>query len=381
MRGHLAKRAKGSWTIVLDLDRDAAGKRRQKWIAVKGTRKDAERELARLLNQRNTGVCVEPAKLNFGEYGERWLAFVQTRVAPKTFERYGEIIRLHLTAALGHLPLSRLQPLEIQAYYARALETGRRDGRGGLNPRTVLHHHRILREALNQAVRWRLVSINPADAVQPPRPPAREIAVPSDEQVAALLHRAAGTRLYVPLLTAAATGLRRGELLALRWRDLNLDTGELSICQSLDEAKAGLAFKVPKTAKGRRTVAIPAHLAAALRRHRAEQAAERLALGAAYQDNDLIFCSPDGRPMRPSTFTLRFVELTKRAKVKTHLHALRHYHATALLKAGIHPKIVSERLGHATVGITLDTYSHVIPGLQEQCATKFDATLQALGIE
>ncbi len=381
MQGHLKKRAQASWTIIVDLDRGADGKRRQKWIAIKGTRKDAEHELARLLNARNLGAFVEPSKLIFSEYGERWLAFVKTRVAPKTFERYAEIVHKHLTPALGQVPLVKLQPLTIQQYYARALESGRRDGRGGLNPRTVVHHHRVLREALTQAIRWRLLSVNPADAVEPPRPPQRELAIPTDAQVIALLEAAKGTRLYTPLLTAVATGLRRGELLALRWRDLDFAAATLAVRQSLEETKSGLGFKTPKTAKGRRVIALSLTLVAALRKHRAEQAAERLALGAAYRDDDLIFCEPDGRPTRPSTFTLRFVELTGRANIKTHLHALRHYHATALLKTGTHPKIVSERLGHATVGITLDTYSHALPNLQEEAATKFDASLRALGIE
>jgi integrase len=375
VKGSLKKRSRDSWTLILDFGRDAGGRRRQKWITVRGNRRDAERELARLLNELNSGAFVEPARLSFRDYAERWLAFMQTRVSPKTFERYQEIMLKHLVPALGDTVLSKLQPLQIQACYAAAQ---RRDGRGSLAPRTILHHHRVLREALNQAVRWRLLSINPANAVQPPRPPAREIAVPSDADVTALLQAAEGTRLYLPLLAAIGTGLRRGELLALRWSDLDLDSGQLAISQSLEETRAGLSFKTPKIAKGRRTIALPAHLITVLRRHRVDQAKERLAAGPAYQDHGLIFCEPDGQPTRPSTFTLRFVELAKRARADTHLHALRHFHATSMLRLGIHPKVVSERLGHATVGITLDTYSHVIPGLQEQAAKAFDLTLERL---
>jgi integrase len=381
MQGHLVKRSESAWTIVIDLDRDAAGKRRQKWITIKGTRRDAERELARLLHERHRGSFVEPSRLSFAEYIEQWLAFVQTRVAGKTFERYSEIVRKHLIPALGQIPLTRLQPLAIQGYYAQALESGRRDGKGGLNPRTVLHHHRVLREALRQAVAWRLLAVNPCDAVQPPRPPQRELAVPSDEQVRALLDGAISTRLYAPLLIAVGTGVRRGELLALRWSDLDMTAGTVAIRQSLEETISGLSFKSPKTAKGRRVIALSPTLIAGLRKHRAAQAVERLALGAGYEEHALIFCEPDGRPWKPSKFTTQFIELAARVRVRTHLHMLRHYHATALLKAGTHPKIVSERLGHATVGITLDTYSHALPNLQEAAAAAFEANLRALGID
>ncbi len=404
MQGHLTKRSKSSWTIVLTLGRGADGKHRQKWITIRGTKRDAERELARLLNDQNQGTFVAPSKLSFAEYAERWLAFVQTRVAPKTFERYDEIMHKHLAPALGETPLSTLQPLQIQAHYSEALKNGRRprpvakpEGDiesetsaierpaavpRGLSPRTVLHHHRVLREALRQAVAWRLLAVNPADAVEPPRPPQREITVPTDDEVTKLLDAAKGSRLHAPLVVSVATGCRRGELLAARWSDLDLEANTLAIRRALEETRAtGVSFKTPKTAKSRRVIVLSPTLVAILRRHRAEQARERLALGAAYQDNDLVFSDPDGQPWRPGKFTDSFADLARKLKIKTHLHALRHYHATALLKSGTHPKIVSERLGHATVGITLDTYSHALPSLQEQAAAKFETALADLGVK
>ncbi|TDA67997.1 MAG: hypothetical protein D9V47_09115 [Clostridia bacterium] len=184
MKGHIRPRGKGTWAIVLDLGRGAEGKRKQKWVTVHGTKKDAERELARLLHEMNTGAFVEPAKTTLGEYLEHWLeAYAKTNVAPKTFERYVQIVRNDLVPALGHHPLAKLQPLHIQAYYSEALQHGRKDGKGGLSARTVVQYHRILRESMQQAVKWQLLARNPADAVQPPRPARYDMRVLDAEEV------------------------------------------------------------------------------------------------------------------------------------------------------------------------------------------------------
>lgn len=173
MRGFIKQRAKGSWSLVLYLGKDEHGQQRQKWHTVRGTRKDAERELSRLVSAVNSGTYVEPTKVTLRDYLLLWLDnYAKPKVSAKTFERYGEIVRCHLIPALGHVVLATLSPLHVQAYYADALEKGRRNGRGGLSAQTVLHHHRVLRGALGQAVRWQLVARNAADAVQPPRPVA-----------------------------------------------------------------------------------------------------------------------------------------------------------------------------------------------------------------
>jgi len=208
------------------------------------------------------------------------------------------------------------------------------------------------REALQQAVRWQLLARNPADAVEPPRAQRREMEAFDQGEVERLLEAARGTRLAVPVLLAVTTGLRRGELLGLRWQDVDLDVGKLAV--RLEQTKAGLAFKQPKTHKGRRVVTLPRMTVDALRRHRAEQAREKLLLGPAYQDNGLVLARVDGRPLDPAGTTRAFARLVRRAGVRPiSLHALRHTHATLLLGANVHPKVVSERLGHATVGITL----------------------------
>ena len=379
MKGHIRQRGPQSWAVVLDLGRDASGKRRQKWHTVRGTKKDAQRELARLLHELNTGAYVEPSRMTLSDYLDRWLEdYARPNVSGKTFERYEEIVRLHLKPALGHHTLSKLQPLHIALYYSEALASGRTDGSGGLSARSVLHHHRVLRAALHQAVKWLLLPRNPADAVDPPRPKHREMRALDEAATAKLLRAASESRLSLPVLLAVTTGLRRGEILGLRWQDIDFEKSSLAVRQSLEQTRDGLAFKQPKTSKGRRVVALPGLAVDALKQHKVRQATTKLALGAAYQDHDLVCARDDGSPWPPDTFSSAFVALMRRADVPTvRFHDLRHTHATQLLRQGVHPKVVSERLGHATVGITLDVYSHVLPGMQAEAATRTDAALRA----
>lgn len=381
MKGHIRQRGERSWAIVIDLGRDpATGQRRQKWHSVKGTKRDAQRELARLVHEYNTGAYVEPAKLSVSEYLQKWLAdYAQGRVAARTYDRYQEIVRLHLSPALGAMPLSKLQPLHIQAYYTRALKEGRLDGReGGLSPQTILHHHRLLHEALEQAVRWQLLNRNPADAVEPPRPERVEMHVLDPAGVSRLLVAAEGTRAYTAILLAVTTGLRRGELLGLRWEDVDLQRGVVSVQQTVQRSRsAGLHVKEPKTQRSRRLVTLPAMAVEALRKHRLEQQKQRFFMGHEYQDHGLVFPRLDGRPQNPDTFSKAFEVIVAKAGLPhIRLHDLRHTHATILLQQGVNPKVVSERLGHSTVNLTLDTYSHVLPGIQEEVAQKVDNLLR-----
>lgn len=378
MKGHIRERGKGTWAVIIDLGRDENGKRRQKWHTVKGTKKDAQRELTRLLHELNTGGYVEPSKLTVAQYLEKWLTdYAKHDVAATSYERYCEVVRLHLIPALGSQQLSRLNTLQIQGYYAKALESGRRDGRGGLSARTLELHHRILRKALQQAIKWDLLVRNPCDAADPPRPVHREMQALDEEQTARLLEGAAGTRLYLPILLAVTTGLRRGEVLGLRWEDLDLKAGMLSVRQAVERVNGGVAFQQPKSAKSRRAVAIPALVVEALIKHKAAQAEHRLRLGAVWQAHDLVFPTEVGAPMHPVTLTKAFYDLVRKLDMAgLRFHDLRHSHASQLLRHGIHPKVVSERLGHSAVSVTMDTYSHVLPGLQEDAARKVDEAMR-----
>lgn len=379
MKGHIRERGPGTWAVVIQVGHYDNGRPRYKWHTVKGGKRDAQRELNRLLAEMQAGAYVEPSKLTVAQYLDRWLAdYARTNVSAKTYEGYEEFVRVHLAPALGRHPLAKLRPVDIQSYYAEKLRSGRRDGKGGLSPRTVLHHHRVLREALQQAVKWQLLARNPADAVEPPRPEGKEMPVLDAAETASLLQAAEGGRLHLPILLAVTTGMRRGEILGLRWQDVDAKAGAAAVRQSLQRTKAGMTFKPPKTQKSRRLVALPSVTADVLARHRAEQERQKAALGAAYQDHGLVVANADGTPFFPNAFTHAFADLVERwGGKRVRFHDLRHSHATQLLLHGVHPKVVSERLGHATVGITLDTYSHVLPGMQEEAARRVDQALRA----
>ena len=320
MRGHVIKRGKNSWSIVLSMGKDpSTGKYKQQWVSVKGTKKDADRRLAEMLHQIDTGGFVKPGKVTVAEFLERWLKdYVGPNLGPRTAEGYEHIVSRHLIPDLGSIPLLQIKPEHLQRYYSEKLSGGRLDGKGGLSPKTVRHHHVTLHDALQSAVKW-----------------------------------------------------------GLRWSDVDLILGQLSVTRSLHHLRNGeIVFRAPKTAKGKRMIALPPSASSVLRDHLEQQKTVRLLLGEPLQDNDLVFSRPDGRPLLPDTVTKTWIKLARRNGLSgVRLHDARHTHASLLLKQGIHPKIVQERLGHATIATTLDTYSHVAPGLQAAAALAFDRVL------
>lgn len=380
MKGHIMARGKDgkTWALIIDIGKDAQGKRRQQWITFHGTKREAGTELARLITEQANGTSVEPNRLTVGEYLQRWLQdYASMAVASQTFTRYDSVVRRHLIPALGGHKLGKLSPLHIQGYYRKALQGTRLDGKsGGLSARTVLQHHRILKEALGQAVKWRLIPNNPAAAVEPPRFNAREMATLTPQQAAVLVEASEGSPLQMPITLAVTTGMRRGEILGLQWKDIDWEGGTLQVRRSLEPGKDAPRFKEPKTASGRRTVALPEIALEALRRHRIRQNEYRLKLGPDYATEcDLVCCQFDGTPLR-NNVTRDFSVLLKRAGLpRVRFHDLRHTHASLLLASGVHPKVVSERLGHASISITLQIYSHVLPTIQKEAAAKIDTAL------
>ncbi len=379
MQGHIRKQGKNSWSVIICTGRDpATGKYKYKWHTVNGTKKDAQAKLAELLHQMNTGAYVEPAKMTFGQYLDKWLAdYVKGAVRPDTFKWYSMIVNRHLKPELGHIPLSRLSPLDLQGYYTRTLTGGRlvkvekADGeppeykRTGepLAPAMVRGHHRTIHKALEQAVKWGLVGRNVADAVDPPEVEKKEMQILEQDQLLQFLEVAKASRNYVLYLTAIMTGMRLGEVTGLRWKDVDLSKKAISVRQILKRPGPNPVFAMPKTKKSARKVAISDILAEALRQHKIEQNKEKLLLGSGYEDFGLVFAIPNGHPVNPFNLSRReFKSLLKKAGLpNVRFHDLRHTHATVLFKQNVHPKIVSERLGHSSVGITLDTYSHVLP--------------------
>jgi integrase len=283
---------------------------------------------------------------------------------------------VHIIPALGTVPLQRLTAAQLNALYADLLAKGRRDGKGGLSARTVAYVHATVRKALAEGVRWQLLTRNVADQATPPRQQASDtLRTWSADELRAFLAHVESDRLYGAYVLAGTTGLRRGEVLGLRWRDLDINAGRLAVTQTLISVNYEVSFSTPKTARGRRSVALDLTTIAALRTHRARLLEERLSLGlGSPKDDDLVFTAFDGKPLHPGQFSDRFDRLVRAAGVpRINFHGLRHTHATLALQAGVHPKVVSERLGHATVSITLDTYSHAIPAMQEEAAEKVAA--------
>lgn len=322
------------------------------------------------------GTLTDSERYTVGQYLRKWLVSVKKNVGQRTFETYKEIVEKHLVPSLGSSLLADLKPRDIDEYYTRALEDGRLDGKGGLSACSVAHHHRLLHGALGQARRWGLISSNPADNVRAPTPGRKEMTVLSEEQLVLLLKAARGSRAYMPILLAATTGARRGEILALRWDDLDLGSGTAVIRRSLQLTETGISFKEPKTRGSSRTVTLPLLTVTALRKHREEQVQEKLRLGSEYEDAGIVCAERDGFPMNPGRLSKTFLEIVRKTGVpRVRFHDLRHTHATLLLQQSINPKVVSERLGHASVSITLDTYSHVLPGMQAEAARKINTAL------
>ena len=372
MKGHIRERSPGHWAIVIDVSDSQGGKRKQRWHSFKGTKRQAQIECARLIAELQNGTAVEPSRMTVAAFLERWIEHMRGQVSPRSHERYAEIARKNLAPLLGALTLTKLQPAHISQAYAKALASGRRDGAGGLSPRTVTHMHRVLREALQQAVRWQLLARNPADAVKPPKVERKQMNVLDTDAAVTLIEATRETPLFVPILLGIRCGLRRGEVVALR----DLERGQISVVASAEQTEQGVREKEPKNGKGR-TIVLSATEVEELRTHRARQAEGLLALGVRLTDDHHVVTRADGQPLQPRSLTHAFVKFVRQHGFQIRLHDLRHSHATHMLASGVHPKIAQERLGHSSVGITLDLYSHVLPGMQAEAVSKVDAALRA----
>ncbi len=379
MRGHIRERSPGRWAIVLDINDPETGKRRRKWHSFIGTKREAQKDCARLITEMQGGGYAEPTKTTFGQFLEDWLTHVKAQVTPRTHERYSEIVRKNIVPALGSIRVSALRPSQIAGAYSTALTSGRRDGKGGLSPNTVIYMHRIIKHALSDAVRWGTLAKNPAAAVDPPKIERTTMSTYDMAQTAELLDAARPTRLYVPVLLGVLCGLRRGEIVALRWRHIDFDGSQIAVVEAAEQTAAGVRYKPPKSGRSR-TVALSGFVVEELRAHRIRQAEEFQRLGIT-QTDAFVHTREDGEPIQPRTLTHGWQDLVARAGLaRVRFHDLRHAHATHMLASGVHPKVASERLGHSKVGITLDLYSHVLPGMQADAAARLDDALQqALG--
>jgi len=377
MKGHIRERSPGHWAIVLDMRDPETGKRTRKWHSFTGTKREAQIETSRLISAISGGAYIEPTKITVRQFLDRWLEYVKSQVSPRTHERYGEIVRKNINPLLGAVVLTKLRPMQISDAYAKALSSGRRDGKGGLAPSTVRYVHVILKSAMGQAVRWQILARNPVDAVNPPKIERSAMSTYDLAQTADLIDATRGTRMTITVMLAVLCGLRRGEIAALRWRNVNLGAAQLAVTESAEQTRAGVRYKQPKSGKGR-TVALSARVVSELQSRRVQQAQELLMLGVPLTDDAFVVAQADGSPLQPRSITRQWLSLMSRNKAlpRIRFHDLRHAHATHMLSSGVHPKIASERLGHSKVGITMDLYSHVMPGMQEDAAARVDRDLE-----
>jgi len=339
------------------------------------TRREVEEKLTKAKAERDGGLVFDAGDLTLGEYLDRWLSdSVRDAVKQSTFENYEYVVRRHLRPSLGRTKLKVLAPAQVQGLYRAKLDSG-------LSARTVQLIHTVLHKALKQAVRWGLVPRNVTDAVTAPKP-AKEatkgIRVLNADQARTLLGAARGDRLEALYVLAITAGLREGELLGLRWQDVDLEGATLSVRQQLTRTKKdGLCFTTPKSPKSRRSVRLTRSAVEALERHRRRQLEEKSRLAGLWRDTGLVFTSTTGTPLDVGNLTYRsFRPLLEQADLsRIRFHDLRHTCATLLLSKNVNPKVVQERLGHANISETMDTYSHVLPSMQETAVNAMEDVL------
>ena len=360
----------GGWGYRIDLGPDTAtGKRRQ--VSKQGytTKRDAEAALRELTQSVDSGTLAKRSTRTLGDYLDEWHALQEDRLRATTWHSYAMAIN-RIKSRLGQAKLQALEPLELERFYAYLLAEGGRFGKG-LSPKTVRNTHTVLRKALSDAERLGLVGRNAAASARAPSDDRTEYRTWSSDELRTFLDAVADDRLFAAYVLLITTGMRRGEVLGLRWFDLDLDDGSLSVKNTWTTTAGGVRVDgPPKTVKSRRQVFLDPATVDALRAHRARQNEERLAAGPAWDtDCKYVFTDEIGGRFDPETFSKLFRRHTASAGLpEIRLHDLRHSYATLALKAGVHPKVVSEQLGHATVGITLDLYSHVTPSIARDAA-------------
>ena len=376
-RGNIQQRSPGTFRLRYNLGRNAVtGKRRTATTTVRGTRKDAERELTRLLRTADTGEHVDPSRMTVRQWLETWLDTIRAEISPKTHESYAEIVRCYLIPALGSNRIDRLAPPQIQKAYNAWT---RQDGKP-LSPLTRRYIHVILKSSLTRAVEQQVLARNPADVFTKrlPKVERQELTTLTIEQSTYLFESIRKMHIYWPVLLAITTGMRRGEILALRWKNVDLDRGILRVIESLEQTKMGIRFKAPKTGRTR-AITLPAFVVDELRCLKRQQAEALLRLGIRQSGETLVCCREDGEPKQPGSLTGEFARLTTRIRdlPRVRFHDLRHSHATQLLADGVHPKIAQERLGHSTITTTMDLYSHVTDTMQADAAARLDLAFRS----
>ena len=366
--GSVYKRKDGRWCAVVYL-------KGERIYLYARTRTEVVTKLKETQKQVDQGLTVRGARYSLGEYLQEWLVFVKSNLRPHTWEGYEQVTRSHIVPHLGTVRLKDLHPKQIQALYALKEKS--------LGPSTIRIIHAVLHKSLDQAIKWGLIGRNPADAVTRPRQNKKEMSVLTPEQAQSLLSHLVGDRYEALYYLALTTGLRRGELLGLKWDDLDWVTGKLKVQRQLSRLKGeGLVFMQPKTRAGQRSIALGQGALEKLRNHAKLQQLERQFFENRWKDTGLIFTSLIGTPIDPKNLSNVHSKLIKDLGFPPiRFHDLRHTAATLMLIQGVHPKVVQERLGHSTIEMTLNTYSHVLPSLQDEAAAKIEELLTPIPVQ
>lgn len=385
MRGSIVKRTDkaNTYSIVIDEGKDPeTGKRRQHWITFHGKRKEAEKELSKMLNQVYTGYFVKPTDTTIKAHFDEWLSsYVAANLAARTHELYCYICKKHIYPSLQQITLTGLKPQHIQKLHAEKKKSG-------LSNRTIQIIHNVLHKGLDNAVKTGLLAFNPVDRVEYPKIQRHEHKTLSDKDIMILLEMARTSEYYPLFYTIIFTGMRRSEALSLNWSDVDLENKKISVNKTmeyLDSAAKGekIKFKAPKTEKSRRYISITESNTAVLKEHLQSRLQYLKTISMKFdpekdfdKTSELVFCHTDGSPYTPNGITHSWIKLVRRCSLTgIRLHDCRHSFATILLKANVHPSVVAAQLGHASVSTTLNVYSHVVDGLQDQAAQLFDKTV------
>jgi integrase len=386
--GTILKRKDGTWQAQATIGRETETGKLKRITFYGKTQKEVQQKLAKALGEISQGIFIEPTKISVGEWFDTWLKEYKQPPIIKlsTYVSYEMFIRAHLKPILGCLLLKDLRPEHLQKFYNDKFRNGRVDGKGGLSAKTLHNLHNMIHEGLEQAVKNNLIMRNVSKATTLPKRSKKEIRVLTLAEQKKFMKALSKERLNTAFILCLGSGLRLGELLALKWEDVNLDDGIIKVrktlnrLKTLDEGsstKTKLIFQDPKTEKGRRNIPIPENIITELKAHRARQRQEKIAFGGEFNELNLVFCSEAGTPLEPRSFIRKLHSIIEKSSIDhTNVHALRHTFATRLLEANEHPKVVQEMLGHANIAMTLDTYSHVMPEVKKAAAQKLNALFE-----
>jgi integrase len=378
MKGHIRERSPGHWAIVIDVRDPQTGKRKRRWHSFKGTKREAGIKRAELIAAIGRGDYVEPSKTTVADFVrarvDQWEAAGD--ISARTAQRYRQLVENQIVPHLGTKTLQKLRPLDIEGWHTTLRNGGRVRDKGGIAARTIGHAHRVLGKALADAAKNDLITRNVAKAEPAPKVTDNEMVIVQD--VPGLVDRLRGSRLYAPAMVALFTGMRLGEVLALRWSRINLDGKVLIVREALEQTRAhGIRFKPPKSKAGRRDITLPDVLIDVLRDHRKAVLELRMQLGTGrLPDDALLFATSDGRPLSPTAVSTAWADLAGRIGISdVTFHALRHTHASQLIHEGVDIVTISKRLGHAKPDITLRVYAHLFHKDDGKAAAAINAAL------